>query len=77
MYIRNCMECEWDAAKSRQNRRKHGCVFEMVAGFDWNEAVEVLDDRFDCGEERWLALGPSVRNSMRWLLPPAAMTRCA
>lgn len=52
------MEYEWDPAKSRQNLEKHGCDFECVAGFDWNEAMEVLDDRFDYGEERWLALGP-------------------
>ena len=31
---------------------------KIVSGFDWTEAVEVLDDRFDYGEERWLALGP-------------------
>ena len=52
------MRYEWDAAKSRQNQRKHGCAFDIVADFDWNEAVEVLDDRFDYDEERWLALGP-------------------
>lgn len=52
------MKCEWDAAKSRRNQKKHGCAFDIAAGFDWNEAIEVLDDRFDYGEERWLALGP-------------------
>lgn len=52
------MEFEWDPAKSRRNAQKHGCDFECVAGFDWSEALEVLDDRFDYGEERWLALGP-------------------
>lgn len=52
------MKYEWDATKSRQNQAKHGCAFDVVAGFDWDEAVEVLDDRFDYGEERWLALGP-------------------
>jgi uncharacterized protein len=52
------MKYEWDAAKSRQNLKKHDCGFEIVAGFDWTEAVEVLDDRFEYGEERWLALGP-------------------
>lgn len=52
------MEYEWDAAKSRQNQKNHGCAFDVVEGFDWSQAVEVLDDRFDYGEERWLALGP-------------------
>lgn len=52
------MKYEWDAAKSRRNAKKHGCAFDVVSGFDWTEAIEVLDDRFDYGEERWLALGP-------------------
>lgn len=52
------MKYEWDAAKSRRNAKNHGCAFDVVSGFDWTEAIEVLDDRFDYGEERWLALGP-------------------
>jgi uncharacterized protein len=52
------MKYEWDTDKSRQNHKNHGCMFDVVEGFDWAEAVEVLDDRFDYGEERWLALGP-------------------
>ena len=52
------MRCEWDEAKSRHNHKKHSCRFDIVAGFDWDSALEVLDDRFDYGEERWLALGP-------------------
>jgi uncharacterized DUF497 family protein len=27
-------------------------------GFDWSQAIEVLDHRFEYGEERWLAIGP-------------------
>lgn len=52
------MRYEWDPEKSRRNAQKHGCDFALAADFDWNEALEVLDDRFDYGEERWLALGP-------------------
>jgi uncharacterized protein len=52
------MEYEWDAGKSRQNRRRHGVAFEIIEGFDWVQAIEVLDDRFEYGEERWLAIGP-------------------
>ncbi len=48
----------WDANKSRRNRQLHGVSFEMVESFDWPRAIEVLDDRFDYGEERWLAIGP-------------------
>jgi uncharacterized DUF497 family protein len=57
MYIHN-RKYEWNRGKSRQNQKKHGCLFDIVEGFDWSEAVDVLDDRFDYGEERWLALGP-------------------
>jgi hypothetical protein len=52
------MRYEWDAAKSAQNKRKHGVAFDTMADFDWSQAIEVLDDRFDYGEERWLAIGP-------------------
>ena len=52
------MNYEWDDAKSLLNSQKHGCAFDIVSGFDWSAAVEVLDERFDYGEERWLALGP-------------------
>ena len=58
MYIQNSVKYEWDAAKNRENARNHGCAFDLMFDFDWAEAVEVLDDRFDYGEERWLALGP-------------------
>ena len=57
MYIQNGMDYEWDPDKSRANAKKHGCAFEIVVGFDWASALEVLDDRFDYDEERWLALG--------------------
>jgi uncharacterized DUF497 family protein len=48
---------EWDEAKNRANIRKHG--------IDFVDAVEVFrhphlasrDDRFDYGEERWIAIG--------------------
>jgi len=52
------MQYEWDPKKSKGNEKKHGCAFDLVESFDWAEAVEVLDDRFDYGEERWFALGP-------------------
>lgn len=52
------MEYEWDADKSRRNKRLHGVSFEIIERFDWSQAIEVLDDRFDYGEERWLAIGP-------------------
>lgn len=51
------MRYEWDAAKAAGNRTKHGVDFASVEGFDWATALIVADERFDYGEERWLALG--------------------
>jgi uncharacterized DUF497 family protein len=52
------MEYEWDENKHRRNERVHGVSFAIMSDFDWSQAIEVLDDRFDYGEERWLAIGP-------------------
>ena len=51
------MEYEWDLAKDRENRRKHGIGFEATADFDWETALVIPDDRFDYGESRLLAIG--------------------
>jgi hypothetical protein len=44
---------DWDEAKNRQNRRKHGVDFEVAALVfdDPNHRSE--QDRFVNGEERW------------------------
>ena len=51
------MRFDWDPAKDRENRRKHG--FSLAAGRavfrDPHRLVEI-DDR-DSGEERWVAIG--------------------
>jgi uncharacterized protein len=47
---------EWDEAKNRQNRRKHGVDFEVAALVfdDGNHRSE--QDRVVNGEERWQAI---------------------
>jgi len=73
MYIRNCLwlrvDCEWDPDKSLLNQTNQGCAFDIVTGFGWEAAIKALDDRFDYGEERWLAI-PHERNAEagRWPL---------
>jgi uncharacterized DUF497 family protein len=52
------MRYEWDSRKSRENNKLHGVGFDIIETFDWAQAIEVLDDRFEYGEERWLAIGP-------------------
>jgi uncharacterized DUF497 family protein len=51
------MEYEWDDAKAAANLRKHGVAFATIEDFDWSNAFVVSDERFDYGEERWLAIG--------------------
>jgi uncharacterized protein len=52
---------EWDAAKNRRNKLKHGIRFELaVEAFDDPMAVSVQDRQVD-GEERWQTIGV-VRN---------------
>jgi uncharacterized DUF497 family protein len=51
------MRYEWDDAKARANLAKHDIPFEAVKEFDWSTAWLVEDERFDYGENRWLAIG--------------------
>lgn len=51
------MRFDWDPAKDRENRRKHG--FSLPAGravFRDQRHLLEFDDR-DYGEERWAAIG--------------------
>ena len=51
------LEFEWDQAKARSNLEKHGVSFLTAAATFRNERLEVIDDREDYGEVRWIALG--------------------
>ena len=49
---------EWDVAKNRLNREKHGVSFEIAALVFEDERCLVRPDRIDeTGEQRWHALG--------------------
>ena len=48
---------EWDPAKNRANRRKHGIGFEDAATIFGGSYVEGPDERSDYGEDRFLAFG--------------------
>jgi uncharacterized DUF497 family protein len=51
------MEFEWDEDKRLANARKHGIDFvDAIAVFD-GDIVTVEDDRYDYGEQRFVALG--------------------
>jgi uncharacterized DUF497 family protein len=49
---------EWDPSKARRNRAKHGVSFETAKkAFADPLMVEILDDRENYGEERYLLIG--------------------
>ena len=49
---------EWDEGKSVANFAKHGVSFEAARNvFRDPFAMELLDDRFDYGEERYAIIG--------------------
>lgn len=50
------MEIEFDPAKDAANIAKHGVSLADFAGFDAAPVV-IVDDRFDYGEERFVAFG--------------------
>ena len=57
------MEFEWNPAKDRSNRRKHGVSFEEVqrlfeSGVDY---LEIYDAEHSETEDRFLAIGPIDR----------------
>ena len=46
------MNIEFDPDKNLKNEREHGLRFENVHRLDWDNALYVIDDREDYGEER-------------------------
>ena len=51
-------EFEWDDGKAAANERKHGVTFEEARDvFRDPLAIELLDDREACGEDRFVLIG--------------------
>jgi hypothetical protein len=48
---------DWDEQKRQANLRKHGVDFKAAAGFDWETALVLQDERFGCTEARSVAIG--------------------
>lgn len=53
------IEFEWDQAKSRSNKRKHGVSFEEAQSVFYDDFAIQIDDEPEDGEERFLLLGMS------------------
>lgn len=51
------MQYEWDENKRLANLERHKVDFNVAENFQWETAIETIDDRFDYGEERWITLG--------------------
>jgi uncharacterized protein len=51
------VEFDWDPAKRRSNLRLHHVDFEDAKRIFESTIFEILDDREDYGEDRWLAVG--------------------
>lgn len=51
------MRIEFDPAKDAHNEAKHGVSLQAAERFEWDTALERVDDRFDYGEVRFVAIG--------------------
>lgn len=54
------MQIEFDPEKDRANRAKHGVSLGLAADLDWDEALVWIDERFEYGELRMIALAPET-----------------
>lgn len=52
------MEFEFDPTKDATNQIKHGVSFALAAELDWEASLVWVDDRFEYGEMRMIALAP-------------------
>ncbi len=52
------MQIEFDPAKDASNTAKHGVSLALAAELDWEAALVWLDDRYEYGEARMIALAP-------------------
>lgn len=53
----NRNQIEFDPAKSAKNVALRGLPFSLAAGFDFDRALIVVDDRREYGEIRYRAIG--------------------
>jgi uncharacterized DUF497 family protein len=54
------MRIEFDPAKDATNRQKHGVSLAVAGELDWEAALVWVDDRFEYGETRMIALAPKT-----------------
>ena len=54
------MRIEFDPAKNIANLEKHGVSLAVAGELDWDDALVWVDDRFEYGELRMIALAPKT-----------------
>ncbi len=54
------MHFEFDPAKDTINKAKHGVSLSVAERLDWESALVWVDDRFEYGELRMIALAPET-----------------
>jgi uncharacterized DUF497 family protein len=51
----------FDPRKDAADKAKHGISLSLAAGLDWESSLVWIDDRFEYGEHRMIALAPDTR----------------
>ena len=54
------MRIEFDSAKDSTNQAKHDVSLSVAIELDWEAALVWVDERFEYGETRMIALAPRV-----------------
>ncbi|MEJ8850984.1 BrnT family toxin [Variovorax rhizosphaerae] len=54
------MRFEFDPAKDASNQEKHGLSLALASVLDWDQAMVWVDERFEDGELRMIALAPDT-----------------
>lgn len=54
------MHIEFDPAKDISNQSKHGVSLALAGELDWEAALVWIDERFEYGETRMIALAPET-----------------
>lgn len=54
------MKIEFDPVKDATNQTKHGVSLGLAGELDWEAALVWVDDRFEYGELRMIALAPKT-----------------
>ena len=60
MQLQLSMLIEFDPAKDAVNQDKHGLSLAMASELDWDQALVWVDDRYEYGELRMIALAPDT-----------------